>query len=128
MRSGLDKKSVGLRMLTQQHLRKHHAFLHRLYTTRTVKALRQEIAKAQHHQLRTLLLTLAAVALKKLPAPESVRRAFFRSHKKKLLREILGSRAKFRKFLAEGTAGEWRQALSSLAPLLHPTLSVVFQP
>ncbi len=114
-------------MLTRQHLRKHHSFLHQVYTARTIRQVRRDLARAKHHQLRTVLLTLAAVALRQLPAPEKVSQAFFHSRKKRLLRQVLGSRAKFRRFLRDTSADEWRRVLTELAPLLRPALSVVFE-
>ena len=114
-------------MLLKRQVDRHRAFLHRLYRAPSVKALRKDIAKASHLQLRTLFLALAAVALKKVPASPSVETAFFNSRKKRLLNQVVGSKIRAKRFLANSTSAEWRRVLTDLAPLLRPALSVLFK-
>ena len=113
-------------MLSRAHVRRHSAFLERVYRAANTKAVRRLLASAQHFQLRSLLLSLAAVALKQVPAPDAVQSVFYHSRKKRLLQQVLGSRAKLRRFLAQSPAQEWRRVLLELAPLLRPSLSVLF--
>ncbi len=113
-------------MLSRAHVQRHSAFLHRVYRAGTIKAVRRLLTSARHFELRTALLSLAAVALKQVPAPDAVQSVFYHSRKKRLLQQILGSRAKLRRFLAQSPAQEWRRVLLELAPLLRPSLSVLF--
>ena len=72
-------------------------------------------------------LRRATVALKKVPASPSVETAFFNSRKKRLLNQVVGSKIRAKRFLANSTSAEWRRVLTDLAPLLRPALSVLFK-
>ena len=120
------KERLVSSMLLKRQVDKHREFLHRLYRARSVRALRRDITKASHFQLRTLFLVLASVALKKVPANASVETVFFNSRKKRLLNQVVGSQVRAKRFLARSKANEWRRVLLDLAPLLRPALSVLF--
>ena len=115
-------------MLSKSQVNRHYLFLQQVFEAKSTKKVRQLIAKANHLQLRTLFLLLTSVALKQLPASEKVKDAFFKSRKKRLLVQVSRSKAQVRRFLASSSTAEWRRVLQDLAPLLQPSLSVLFLP
>lgn len=114
-------------MLTRHKLRRQEAFLHYLFSLSTARLVRNALKRASPSQLRTLLLVVASVTLKKLPANEDVGARFFGSNKKKLLRQHLGSWARCKKFLATKDAEQWRKFLGQISSLIKPSLSVIFE-
>ncbi len=118
-------------MLKQSHVDRHNVFLHQLLETPSIKQLRKKISSASHHQLSVLIRTVAAIALKQIPANEAVASAFYKSRKKRVLKRHFGSWRKVRALLSVAPTNhsrveEWRRLLLELAPLIRPTLSVLF--
>ena len=115
-------------MLKRKQVEQHQDFLKKVHSVKSVKRLRTLLSAASYYQLRTLILILAAVGLKQVPAPDSVKTVFFNSHKKKFLREHFGSWTRVKKLLATPNqrVEEYRRVLTELAPLVGPALSVLF--
>ncbi len=109
-------------MLRPLHLHQHQEFLKHLLRAKTVRAVRRSLAHATYSQLRTLVLLVAFVALKKVPAAELVRTVFYYSRKKRLLKAKFGSWRKVKALLATRDAAQWRVVLTDLAPLVQPTV------
>ena len=113
-------------MLSKQQVDRHNKFLHTLSLAPNVEALRRLIRKATHYQLRVLLLLLASVARRYLPATEAVRKTFYNSRKKRLLHQVVRSKAQLKRFLTGSGREEWRRVLLDLAPLVRACLSLLF--
>ena len=78
-------------------------------------------------QLRSAILVLASVALRKIPASTSVEEAFKKSRKKKLLKEHFSSWAKVKRLLRTRDRALWERVLSDLAPSLGHATSAFFR-
>ncbi len=75
-------------MLTRHHLQKHGHFLTALTQADTTERVRRIVRVATHFQLRTLIVLLATVVLKKVPVPKEVASVFGTSRKKEDFKEI----------------------------------------
>ena len=111
-------------MLTRRHLQKHGHFFTALTQADTTERVRGIVRVATHFQLRTLIVLLATVVLKKVPVPEEVAAAFGTSRKKKILKKYFSSWAKVRNLLRHRTL--WKDVLSEAAPLLRPDVKIFF--
>jgi len=115
-------------MLRQKHLARHRRFLIDLLTSSGgVKALRKRIKTAGALQLRCLILLVAALVLKKVPATDRAKQAFSSSKKKRVLSTNFGSWKKVKRLSASRDIELWRHILSSIAPLLKPALAAYFE-
>ncbi len=111
-------------MLTRRHLVRHGRFLQSVTLTDTAEQVRKLLRTAAYFQLRTLIVLLASVVLKKVPVPGEVAATFGASRKKKTLKKYFLSWAKVRQLLRHRAL--WRDVLGEVAPLLKPAVKIFF--
>ena len=112
-------------MLSKKHLERHSALFQAIFESKSVPETRRIISRAKHQQLRSLILLLASVALKQVPATSAVGEVFYNSRKKRILRQYFSSWAKVDKLLKHKQ--EWKPVLSEVAPLLRHAASPFFK-
>ena len=108
-------------MLRRSQLERHKGFLGALASAKDTRLVRKFISEASHLQLRTVILLLASLILKKVPASDRVREAFARSRKKRTLKQNFSSWSKVKKLLANKEA--WKDILLEVAPIISPASS-----
>ncbi len=121
----MNYPSVIMR-LKRHHLQRHHAFLKIVLACSTVRQVRRIIINAKYLQLLTLIKSISSVALKQVPATDQTARAYWRSKKKRVLKQHFGSWSSVKKLVALKDMHEWRRVLLELAPLIKPTLATFF--
>ena len=108
--------------LKLKQVQRHQRFLKSLKERSSVKQVRAGIKKANFLQLRTLILVLAAIVLRQVPASEETASAFVKSRKKLALKTYFGSWKKVRALLKEKQPDRWRTVLLDLANLIRPAV------
>ncbi len=108
-------------MLKRKQVLRHQGYLLKVARASSTKKIRKLVKEATYYQLRTLLVLVASLALKQVPASSQVQRAFATSRKKKTLKKYFSSWAKVRRFLSQRNTENWRDVLYELAPLIGVT-------
>ena len=113
-------------MLRAKQLRRHQDFLSSLLDSNSVKKVRRRLSAASLLQLRTLIVLLATVVLRKVPVSPEVEKIFRKTRKKSALRVHFSSWAKVTKLLRKKNRDEWERVLSEVGPTIQPAISVFF--
>ena len=113
-------------MLKWSQLCRHQQFLTALAQASSAAQVRKLLQGAGHLKLRTLLLVVAAIYLKKIPVTEDTVTRLRLARKGKVLKAHFASWKKVKQLLATKVTGRWREILRQLAPLLrHCALPLV---